>query len=219
MSATIERMDRTTAIAFARAFVAEIEPCTDQLIVAGSLRRRLATIGDIEVVCVPRVETLPIGGPDLFGDVKLGGVDMLDLHLTMLLDKGRVQKRPRSDGQVFWGPRAKYLTFQGARVDLFCAVNDWDKEPPRAEPERFGWILMLRTGPYKFSKQLVVPKGKRTNDGRPGLMPAYIRAGGDLPHQKGWLTYRTSGGRIPTPTEKDVFELFGLPYREPWERI
>jgi hypothetical protein len=34
----------------------------------------------------------------------------------------------------------------------------------------------------------------------------------------GWLTYRTSGERIETPDEPSVFELFGLPYQDAWER-
>lgn len=215
------RMDRPEAVAIAKALVAEIEPYTDQLVVAGSLRRRLARIGDIEIVCVPKVETVPVTTPDLFGgETREESVDLLDLHLTMLLDKGRVQKRHKVDGSLMgWGPRTKYFTFEGARVDLFCAVNDWNKEAPRAEPERLGWILMLRTGPATFSRQLVVPtrldNGKRpkTKDNRFGLMPEHLVAEG------GWLRYRTSREAIETTTEQSVFELFGLAYQEPWERV
>lgn len=215
MSATITRMDRATAIAIAKAFVDEIEPYTTQLIVAGSLRRRLAMVGDIEVVAVPKIEMVETEIPDLFGgQTHTGTVDLVDATMTMLLDRGRVERRHKSDGSLMgWGPRSKYVTFNGARVDLFCAVSDGEKEPARAEPDRFGWILMLRTGPYKFSKQLVVPKGKRTNDGRPGLMPPHLVAEG------GWLRYRTSRETIPTPDERAVFELFGLPYSEPWGRM
>lgn len=204
MSAVDTRMARPDAIAIARAFVDLIEDCTDQLIVAGSLRRRLAMIGDIEIVAVPKVERLTGG---LFGD-DMGPVDLLDGRMTALLDNGEVTKRLDARGSPRWGPTLKYLTYQGARIDLFtpCA-------------ERVGWILMLRTGPAQFSRQLVMPKvdhrGKRllTKDRRPGLLPTHIR-----PHE-GWLCYRTSGERIPTPTEQDVFELFDLPYREPWERV
>lgn len=206
------RMARPEAIAIAKAFVAEIEPYCDQLVVAGSLRRRLARIGDVEVVAVPKVEPTETTIPDLFGgQVHHGEVDLLDATMTMLLDKGRVQKRLDANGSPRWGPTLKYLTYRGAPVDLFtpCA-------------ERFGWILMLRTGPAAFSRQLVVPRGKipgeaktntRTKDGRWGLLPVHI-----VPRD-GWLTYRTSGERIPTPDEKSVFDLFGLPYQEPWSRV
>lgn len=198
MSAVITRMDRTAAIAIAKQFVGEIEPYTDHLIVAGSLRRRLAFVHDIEIVCVPKIERLTGG---LFGE-DIGPVDRLDGHLMALLENDEVQRRHKADGSLMgWGPTARFLTYQGARVDLFspCA-------------ERFGWILLLRTGPAAFSRQLVVQKGKRTKDGRPGLLPAHIKP------SEGWLTYRTSGERISTPSERDVFELFGLAYQEPWER-
>lgn len=203
MSGAVDtRMERPRAVEVAKAFVDLIEPYTDQLVVAGSLRRRLARIGDVEIVAVPRLETLPIGSPDMFGDQAMGEIDVLDAHMTMLLDRGTVAKRLDANGRPRWGPTLKYLTFDRAPIDLFtpCA-------------ERLGWILMLRTGPYKFSKQLVVPKGKRTDDGRPGLLPAYI-----VP-KDGWLTYRTSGERIETPDEAKVFELFGLAYVEPWARV
>lgn len=211
MSAAVTRMMRPQAIEIAKRFVALIEPYTDRLVVAGSLRRRLASIGDIEICAVPKTATLPIGFPDMFGEQAEGEVDYLDATMTMLLDKGRVQRRHKVDGSLMgWGTRAKYLTFEGARVDLFT---------PNAE--RFGWILMLRTGPAEFSRQLVVPKGKvpgeaktntRTKDGRWGLMPPHIV------QQDGWLSYRTSGQRIETPDEADVFKLFGLDYIEPWSR-
>lgn len=215
MSGVRTRMDRTTAIAIAKQVVAEIEPYTTQLIVAGSLRRRLAFVGDIELCAVPKVETVETEVPDLFGGQKhTDTVDLLDATMTMLLDKGRVERRRKADGSLMgWGPRSKYVTFNGARVDLFCAVNDWDKEQAQAEPDRFGWLLVLRTGPYKFSKQLVVAKGKRTNDGRPGLMPPHLISEG------GWLRYRTSRETIPTSDERSVFDLFQIPYVEPWERV
>jgi hypothetical protein len=50
------RMHRTEAVEIAKAFVAELEGTYEQLIVAGSLRRRLAYVGDIEVVAVPKIE-------------------------------------------------------------------------------------------------------------------------------------------------------------------
>lgn len=206
MSNVATRMTRPEAVEIAKAFVELIEPYTDRLIVAGSLRRRLAMIGDIEIVCVPKVETLPIGFPDMFGEQATGEVDYLDATMTMLLDKGWVTKRLDTNGSPRWGPRTKYLLFQGARVDLFTSPAD-----------RFGWTLLLRTGPEQFCRQLVLPvrndQGKRqlTSDRRPGLMPEHIRA-------KSGLIYRTSGERIETPEEADIFKLFGLDYQEPWER-
>jgi DNA polymerase/3'-5' exonuclease PolX len=204
LSAVETRMHRTEAIAIAKAFVAALEGTYDQLIVAGSLRRRLAYIGDVEIVAVPKVEQQSTG----LVEGMATDVDRLDARMMALLDNDEIAKRLDANGSPRWGPTLKYLTFQGARVDLFtpCA-------------ERFGWILCLRTGPAAFSRQLVVPKrddkGRpgRTKDRRPGLLPIHIKP------VDGWLTYRTSGERIETPTEQSVFDLFNIPYLEPWSRV
>lgn len=194
---TDTRMERPAAIAVAKAFVDAIAGTYDQLVVAGSLRRRLARIGDVEVVAVPKIQQAADG---LFAD-RLTEIDLLDARMHALLDAGTVAKRLDARGHPRWGPIVKYLTFQDTRVDLFtpCA-------------ERLGWILVLRTGPAAFSRQLVVERGRRTKDGRSGLLPPTLRP------NDGWLTDRVSGRRVATPTERDVFEAFGLDWLEPWER-
>lgn len=198
MSAVTEtRMLRPEAIAIAKAFVAELEGTYERLVVAGSLRRRLAMIGDLEVVAVPKVETRMTG---LLADTPVVD-DHLAARLECLLIGGDVEKRLDRNGAPRWGPTLKYLTYRGARVDLFspCA-------------ERFGWILLLRTGPAASSRQLVTQRGRLTRDRRPGLLPPLVAP------RDGWLTRRVSGERIETRDEADVFRLFGLDYLEPWER-
>lgn len=210
MSNVQTRMERSAAIAIAKAFVAELEGTYTQLIVAGSLRRRLAYVHDIEVIAVPKVETMPIGFPDMFGEQAMGDVDLLSARMSEMLDAGETETRLDVNGSPRFGPKLKYLTYQGANVDLFTP-----------EAGNFGWHLMLRTGPAPFSRQLVVPrspvpgderKPTVTKDRRRGLLPPHIKP------VDGWLTFRTSGERIETPTEASVFELFGMPWREPWER-
>jgi DNA polymerase/3'-5' exonuclease PolX len=196
-AATDTRMDRPEAIEIAKAFVAEIEGTYDQLVIGGSLRRRLARIGDVEIVAVPKVEPVTI---DLLAE-QIVERDRLDARMQVLLDNDVVARRLDVNGSPRWGPTLKYLVYGGARVDLFtpCA-------------ERFGWILLLRTGPAAFSRQLVVERGRKTKDGRPGLLPPRL-----LPRD-GWLTSRLSAEKIPTPTEQSVFEPFKIPYIEPWSR-
>lgn len=203
MSGADTRIPRPEAVAAAKRFVDLLDGTYSQLVVAGSLRRRLALIGDVEVVAVPRVESVESEDVDLFGTRRPAeDVDLLDRRMQMLLEEGTVSKRLDSAGSPRWGPMVKFALFEGVRVDLFTPSED-----------RFGWILLLRTGSAMFSRQLVVPKGKQTRDGRPGLLPRHLQP------RDGYLTYRTSGERIPTPTEREVFDLFGLPVREPWERI
>lgn len=198
MTATEDRplLHRPEAITAARAFVDHLDGTYEQLTVAGSLRRRLAYVGDIEVVAVPRTEPVTI---DLLNE-RVVVRDLLAERMADLLEAGFVEKRLDRRGSPRWGPTLKYLTFQGVRVDLFCP-----------EAERFGWILLLRTGPAQFSRQLVVGRGRKTKDGRPGLRPAHVRCDG------GWLTW-SSGEKIPTPTEQDACRVLGIPFVPPQER-
>lgn len=201
---TAPAMQRPQAIEIAKSFVQLLEGTYDELKVAGSLRRRLGIAHDIEVVAVPKIEQHSAG---LFEGMTTD-VDLLDARMTALLDNDEVSKRLDARGSPRWGQRLKYLTYRGARIDLFCP-----------EAGQFGWHLVLRTGPAIFSRQLVVPKtldnGRRgmTKDRRPGLMPPHLVAEG------GWLRYRTSREPIPTPTEQSVFDLFNIPYIEPAERV
>lgn len=191
------RIHRPDAIAAARAFIELLDGTYDDLRVAGSLRRRLAYVSDIEIVAIPKQDTIAAG---LLGD-RTEQTDRLDSRMAALLEAGTVAKRLDRNGSPRWGPTLKYLTFEGVNVDLFTP-----------EAARMGWILLLRTGPAAFSRQLVVERGKRTKDGRPGLLPATIKP------RDGWLTWRTSGEKIPTPTEEEACRVLSIPYAEPWER-
>lgn len=200
MSGATTRMARHEAIEIAKRFVALIEDCTQRLVVAGSIRRRLALVGDIEIVAAPKL--IATDQADMFGNpVGNGLVDLLHDRLERLVEEGRIQKRTRSDGRTFWGPAAKFLTFDGAPIDLFTPDAD-----------RFAWILAIRTGPADFSNALVTPVGVKTHTGRRGLLPEIYKS------REGWLTWRTSGERIKTTDERRLFEILGIAWKEPWER-
>lgn len=196
MSGVTTRMTRPEAIEIAKRFVALIEPYTDQLIVAGSLRRKLAMIGDVEIVAVPKTEIERTETVGLFdSEFTTHEVDQLDRFITQLVGHNLAQKRLDINGSPRFGPTLKYLTFEGARVDLFtpCA-------------ERFGLILAIRTGPWQLSRWLVTQKSKR------GGLPDHLVV------RDGWVHYRTSGQRIPTPDEESFFSLLDLPWIPPQDR-
>lgn len=197
MSATATRLPLAEAEAVAERLIFQLGGAYGRIELAGSLRRRLPTVGDIELVAIPAryVEV------DLFGE-PCGETDLLALRCAALEEAGVIaRRRAWNDAVIGWGPLAKYLVFEDVAVDLFSPPGD-----------RFGWILALRTGPNAFSNQLVTPVGQTTRLGRPGLMPRYLAS------RDGWLTYRVSGEKIPVREERDVFEMFELPYAEPWER-
>lgn len=209
MSAVSERMPATVAMQHAARFLAAIADVTERTQIAGSLRRGLPTAGDIEIVCTPKLEQ--IEATDMFGQaVATHTVDRLGERMESLLQAGIVEKRSVRDGSFRWGGKHKRLTFQGAPIDLFCC-----------DAERWGLILTIRTGPYQYSHQLVTERGKTLKvgtapNGRPltrlGLLPAHLKV------QGGWLTSRTSGERIPTPTEESFYDAIGLPWVAPEDR-
>jgi DNA polymerase/3'-5' exonuclease PolX len=198
VSSATTRMARAEADAIAQQFVRAIADACDQVFIAGSLRRAQPTVGDIEIVAVPKVETRMAG---LFRDEPVIE-DRLAARLEYMLIGGDVRKRRSESGATAWGPKHKRLVFEGAPVDLFCADAD-----------RLGVILAIRTGPADYSHALVSPEGMRLpGNSRLGMLPNRYRV------QDGRLIYRVSGQPIPTPTERGFFDLIGVPYLEPQNR-
>lgn len=200
MSGATTRMGFTEAYVAAEHFADRIRSSCERLVIAGSLRRRADDVGDIEIVAVPRIWADE--RCDMFGEVVgVDRVDEIDRLMDVMAMQGEVQRR-LTNGRSAWGPKYKRLSFEGAPFDLFTC-----------DAENFGLILAIRTGPAWFSHQLVTPKDRRIQQGhRPGLLPVHMRVA------DGWLTYRVSGERIPTPEERGFFETIGQPYIEPWNR-
>jgi len=99
--------------------------------VAGSIRRRRRDVGDIEIVCVPRIHK----GKDLFQGPGQE-YDFLDDRVKALMNLGVLKKR---NG---YGPENKYLVHvrSGIPVDVFSANE-----------RNWGMTLLVRTGPAEFS--------------------------------------------------------------------
>lgn len=171
------------AIQAALKLEARLKPFCERIVIAGSLRRRCATVGDIEMVAIPKMRFS--GG--LFG-MEGEGYSLLDLHLNTfpeIYEPGR------------WGERMKQLRFDGYPVDLFICT-----------PERWGVILTIRTGSADFSRWLVTSRlkgggrmsNRRVEDGR--VWKLGVEAGA--------TTIRRTP--METPQEEDVFKALGVPW-------
>lgn len=158
--------------------------------IAGSIRRRAWTAGDIDLVCVPTIAT----ELDLFGNPGEQR-DLLDERLTTLVEHGEIDRRLDVNGRVSWGKSLKRAIYGGMAVDI-QAVHDADT---------LGAWLLIRTGPAGFNKALVTPKRNG------GLLPAGCE------FKDGFQLWKW-GERVPTPTERSVFDALGIEYREPWDR-
>ena len=143
MSTTTTRLPWARAATRAAKVVAMLEPGTTchKLEIAGSIRRRERTVGDVEIVCVPRVErvTREVGPLGLFGqDTETLTVSRLWTHLDALVERGSCSR-----GRL-WGAKYRQILTWGVAVDIFTA-----------KPEGYGLQKLIRTGPVDFSRAYV----------------------------------------------------------------
>ncbi len=178
------KLNLAQALLLAEKIKAALSPACERIEIAGSVRRHKATVGDIEIVAIPRL------CPDLEAQLSLFDeppkmVSSLDLLLIKLLRDKPTFVRGDKDGD-------RYKNFlieidkDGTQVglDLFLATK-----------AQWGYIYALRTGPGEFNRAWVTQKSKG------GLLPNEYR------FSDGWLW--RSGQRIDTPSEKVIFDLIG----------
>lgn len=117
-------LDLSFAEEVAAQFIADFGPFADSIAVAGSVRRRRPKVGDIDLVAVPRLESMV----DLFGE---------PTGCKNLLQHAVRQKAAALPG---WhleadGPYYQRLLIHAYQVDLW-----------HTHPAHFGSVLLCRTG-------------------------------------------------------------------------
>lgn len=104
-------------------------------VIAGSLRRKRQDIGDIELLCIPKVDI-----------EQVFMVDRLDATLTSLMMTGLLDYRLNKLGRKTYGPQNKLMVHlpSGIGVDVFST-----------EERYFGMALIVRTGSLEFNKDIM----------------------------------------------------------------
>jgi len=160
--------------------------------IAGSVRRLKPTVGDVEVIFVPRFEQRQVP-PDLFPR----RTDLAELKINDMLRNGVFAKRPNKNGGTAWGAKNKLAIHVASAitVDLFTATEE-------------NWFnyLVCRTGGAETNKAIcnaAIAKGWKWN-----------------PYGEGFTQRKGLASRAKhiVTSERDVFEFVGLPYLEPEER-
>jgi DNA polymerase/3'-5' exonuclease PolX len=105
----------------------------ERIEIAGSIRRRRAVVGDIELVAIPRKRWRQA----LFGEA-----EEKETWLDMLLRESPAEYQLIQDG-----PRKKLFLYRGFPVDLFLT-----------DEAQWGVVYTLRTGSVDFSKWLVTSR-------------------------------------------------------------
>lgn len=190
MSTVAERIPLAEAEQLAAEVVELLAPHCERIEVAGSIRRKRPTIGDLEIVCVPKFVVV---SRDLFGAVN-AEANVLDTRAAWLVEDGVFAHRRDVNGRPAFGERYKRLTYRGRGLDLFSVLP----------PAQWGVIFLIRTGSADFSHRLVTPKRQG------GWMSSGM-------HIANGVLWRDTLA-VPTPEELDVFCLLNRPYVEPERR-
>ena len=192
------------AYVVAEELVEKLKENCERIEVMGSIRREASHVGDIELLCIPKIgstievaEDDPYGGVDLFGNPRGGaqGItkNLLDEQVRELLNEGALLSlRPNKDGKTSFGKLNKLLVHvpSGIAVDLFVTTK-----------ENWGMSAVIRTGPKEFCRKLMTRFKKLGMKGHP-----YSGVTG------------VDGEVIPCPTEEDVFAAADWPVIEPQYR-
>jgi len=195
---------------------AALAPGWERCEIAGSLRRGSDMPKDIEMVCIPRIESTPVY--DLFGGAeKTESVNVLEIVLAGLIDSGAWEYDPdlRRNGEKY--KRLRHTSTRNYRGELVACdlfiVNT----------RTWGIQFAIRTGPGDFSRALVtraqrlgmfVSEGLLHNHTRQYRRNPITDEDQPLPCPKGDACPLV----IPTPEEPDFFAALGVEYLEPENR-
>jgi DNA polymerase (family X) len=176
----------------ADSIIAVLCPLCDRIQIAGSLRRGRPTVGDIEILYVPKYEMRDVPRENTLFSDRLK-ISLADERIEQALAAGTIGKRPKKDGSFTWGESNKFAMHTGSRIPVDFFATD----------ERRWWVsLVIRTGSAAMNLELTT---------------AAQRAGKSL------LAYgegvrQPDGSVFRAESEQHVFELCGVPYREPEKR-
>lgn len=153
-------------------------PYCKHVAIAGSVRRMVPMVGDIELLCICDLEENQnvLSGEDCPGTRELLGDGIAELERT-----GVLAKRLNVNGHTTFGPLNKLMVHlpTGIPVDIFSTTS-----------ENWGMSLMVRTGSKEWNIRMM----------------ARFKALGMKGHAYGGVT-DVHGREISCPTEEGVFKL------------
>jgi DNA polymerase (family 10) len=147
------RIPLEAAQVIAEGAVHYLRPYCERIEIGGSIRRKKKTVGDIEIVAIPKVKK----ALDLFGQPT--GEE--ELMISQGIDDANTREwfwlKTISMGHRYW--KLANARNQNFPIDLFLV----------RPPAQWGPIFALRTGSADFSKRLMTAlraRGYRSEDGR-----------------------------------------------------
>lgn len=134
------------AMEVAESLVELLQPICERIEIAGSLRRRKAMVGDVEILYISESESRPDG---LFDRID---VNLADEALLALIDAGVIDYRLNVKGSRMWGDANKFAVHRetGIPVDFF-----------RTSEAAWHNYLVCRTGPGASNIRIAEAAAKR----------------------------------------------------------
>lgn len=182
------RISLAAAETLAAQVVELLRPACTRIEIAGSIRRRKPDVGDVEILCTPRIA---MEAPDLFGQAT--PVNKLDELVDGLLRDGILLPRLDVNGRTAIGERYKRLSIDSFPLDLFVCLP----------PAQWGVLMLIRTGPAEFSHRFV------TSRRQGGMLPEWAQV------RDGAIYHRETGIVFEAWDEAAVFRTIGVDYIEP----
>lgn len=143
-----EKIPFTLASFLAQKIIDRLSPYCARIEVAGSIRRNVHMVGDIEIICIPRKKGIIT---NFFGDQDT----ITDPGFTKeLLSLGSPEKFGNKYAKIQLGSEFK----QGLNLDIFMTTE-----------YQWGIMFLIRTGPAEFSKKIV------THARKGGYLPGWAK--------------------------------------------
>jgi DNA polymerase/3'-5' exonuclease PolX len=172
--------------------------CAERWEIAGSIRRNKMMVGDVEHVVIPKfaeIESVPDG--EMFPQTVRA--NMLFTRMDKLVEAGTLQKALYGEAQTArWGERLRGVLFRGFKHEIFIA-----------DRRNWGCILAIRTGPSQFSQRMVTAMRRRGT---------FVQGGLNGEH-RGYVCLQSSNTPVSCETEQEFFQMCGVRYLEPHQRI
>ncbi len=181
------KFDLAEAEELAERLKLRLAPFCKRIEIAGSIRRKVKRVGDIEVVAIPKFEKVQ----DIFGPVDESTANRLWENLDHIV-YARDDVEYVKAGEKYRQLIVKMKGNRKIKVDLFTC-----------EPGNWGWIFLVRTGSADFSHGMASKLNRKGYTSREGWIRKIdsVRTSLDTPDEES--VFKLVGESFVSPEKRD----------------
>lgn len=193
-------MNISEAVPITVSLIQALQPASERIAVAGSIRRQKPVVKDIEIVAIPKWgDAIGEGQLAFGGEAPVVSVNLLQRRIEELVERSTLMViKPREKDPTPW-----HLNADGKYWNLYLAEADMKIDLFLPSVETWGLTMMIRTGSAEFSQGMLARWKRWTGGG----------------YSKDARLYKPAH-RAPEmlPEERDVFNACHVPWVEPNQR-